>query len=73
MARNSITYSFLPGESLWQVASNAQNVQSVPQCAGHELGSTKLAKACADFLAKNEKAQIQWMLERDFAEFEKAV
>jgi adenosine deaminase len=69
MARNSITHSFLPGESVWRTTYHGFHV--VPQCAGNELGAATPAKACSEFLGKNEKAQTQWALERSFAEFER--
>lgn len=69
MARNSLTYSFLSGESLWR--SSVSSLQAVAQCADNELGIEKPSKTCADFLAKSEKAQTQWVLEKDFVEFER--
>jgi adenosine deaminase len=72
MARNSIAYSFLAGESLWRPAAQTHSQhQSVAQCAGNELGAAKPSKSCSDFLAKSEKAQTQWALEKGFAEFER--
>jgi adenosine deaminase len=59
MARNSLTYSFLPGESLW----------STNVCQGQSPASHTNA-ACQRFLAASEKAQAQWELERRLRVFE---
>jgi adenosine deaminase len=61
MARASLTYSFLPGESLW-VSGGAP----APACA-------KAGAACDRFLAGSRKATAQWRLEREFETFEAAV
>ncbi len=65
LSRNSLTYSFLPGDSLWSL-SNGQVTQA---CASVAPGS-KTTGPCADFLAHSEKAHLQWQLEADFNEFE---
>jgi adenosine deaminase len=57
-ARNGITYSFLPGASLWRTDG-----ERVAVCATS-------GPACDAFLKGSEKAQAQWRLERDFAQFE---
>jgi len=57
-ARNGITYSFLPGASLW-----GPDGQRVAACAAP-------GQACDAFLKASEKAQAQWRLEQDFAAFE---
>jgi adenosine deaminase len=60
MARASLTYSFLPGESLWTSGRTPAAV-----CA-------KPGAACEAFLAKSPKATAQWRLERDLEAFEQA-
>jgi adenosine deaminase len=62
MARNSLTYSFLPGESLW--TSNA--------CQSQTLGIDHPDAACRRFLDGSAKAAAQWELERRFQAFEEA-
>jgi adenosine deaminase len=62
MARNSLTYSFLPGESLW--ASSA--------CQEQTPGDTHPGLACQHLLDNSAKAAAQWELERRFRTFEKA-
>jgi adenosine deaminase len=57
-ARNGITYSFLPGASLWRA-------EGVPVVACATPGP-----GCDAFLRGSEKAQTQWRLEQDFARFE---
>jgi adenosine deaminase len=57
-ARNGLTYSFLPGESLWR-----PDGQRVAACAAP-------GPACDAFLSGSEKAQAQWRLEQDFEQFE---
>lgn len=59
-SRNSLTYSFLPGDSLWSSEACKKNLdQAAP--AGAE---------CAAFLAESEKARLQWELEDRFRRFE---
>lgn len=68
MVRNSVTYSFLPGKSLWQ---NSDEFVRVPECQRIILGSDHLDTACKNFLDHSEKAQMQWQLENEFNKFEK--
>jgi adenosine deaminase len=67
LARNSLEYAFLPGESLWR-----SSVPFAPReaCAGSTPGDGEPTPACAAFLAASEKAQAQWRLEAAFAGFE---
>jgi adenosine deaminase len=60
LARNSLTYSFLPGDNLW--ASKA--------CQGQPLGDDHPAPACRRFLSSSEKASAQWELEHRLSAFE---
>jgi adenosine deaminase len=57
-ARNGVTYSFLPGASLWRADG-----KRVAACAA-------AGPECDAFLGDSEKAKAQWRLERDFARFE---
>lgn len=70
MIRNVPTYSFLPGKSLWR---NPDQFTPLAACRGNLLGTTKPTKACAAFLAKSEKAQMQWKLERQLRTFERDI
>jgi adenosine deaminase len=66
-ARNGIAYSFLAGEGLW----TDPNVYRKPvaACAG-QIGDAEPKGACADFLAKSDKAREQWRHERLLRAFE---
>ncbi len=59
--RNGLTYSFLPGKSLWLDA--ARHIP-VPEC--HTLSS----KICLKWIENNPKAQLQWKLEQELIDFE---
>lgn len=64
LSRNSLTYSFLPGQSLW----NSSDCQK--ELSRYNI-SSPLTLGCQQFLAKNEKARLQWQLEKEFQQFEK--
>ena len=66
LSRNSVTYSFLPGESLWRSAADARPVAA---CAGQRPDRAP-SRACQSFLDGSEKARLQWELERAFQAFE---
>lgn len=68
LSRNSITYSFLSGNSLWM---DYQYHRVAPVCVNDNLGSESVSKTCKNFLDANEKARLQWELEERFMEFEK--
>jgi hypothetical protein len=67
MARQSLEHSFLPGESLWQVA---RQFRIAAVCAADHPGA-KPSGACQKFLDASERARLQWRLESAFTEFEK--
>ena len=66
MARMSLEHSFLAGSSLW-----ASDFRPVAACANDRAGAGKVSSACQKFLNANERAQMQWKLEAEFAGFEK--
>ena len=76
MVRNSIAFSFLPGEPLWPVTDQASMYRRpATPCASSivALGRSAAAKAdaaCGGLLASSEKAAQQWILEQRFAAFE---
>lgn len=70
-ARNSLEFSFLPGESLYTERGNYAKRNTA--CMGTIVAASKQSSACAAFLQKNEKAAQQWELERRFAEFESSI
>jgi len=69
MARNSLQYAFIAGESLW---SDSRKFVPVAQCA-RDVEEMKLtSNSCRQFLAGNEKSKLQWQLEEEFNTFERA-
>lgn len=70
LARNSLDYSFLPGDSLW--ATRDQKAFVTP-CAGQALKASPDSQACRDFLGKSEKAQIEWKEEVELNQFENGI
>lgn len=67
MARNSLTYAFIGGGSLW---SDARKFVPVAQCSQDVGKMTLSSSGCRQFLATSEKAKLQWQLEEDFKAFE---
>ncbi len=65
--RNSIEFSFLPGKALW----NDYTYQQVAmECQKDVPGSDNMSAPCKAFLETNEKAGMQWDLEKRFKRFE---
>lgn len=62
MARQSLEHSFLPGASLW---TGTKPFRMVTEC------SDTASAECRAFLEKNERARVEWKLEKEFGEFEK--
>jgi hypothetical protein len=67
LARNSLEYSFLPGESLWR--SNAPYVVA-SACGADAPGARAPSESCGKLLESSERAREQWRLEAAFTEFE---
>lgn len=59
--RNALTYSFMPGKSLW---ANPLTSKPISECA--DINSS----SCLNFIKNNEKARIQWTLEKELLNFE---
>jgi adenosine deaminase len=68
IVRNSLEFSFLPGESLWDGKSGY--ARFVPACQSDAPEEAALSPACAAFLGSSEKGVQQWELERRFHAFE---
>ena len=68
MARNSLQYSFIAGESLW---SDGRKFVPMVQCARDVEDMKLTSNSCRQFLASNEKGRLQWQLEQDFNAFER--
>jgi len=67
MARNSLQYAFISGESLW---SNSQRFVPVAQCS-QDIALMKLtSNGCRQVVDSSEKAKLQWKLEEEFRKFE---
>ena len=59
--RNTLTYAFLPGKSIW---ANANTAEPIQEC--QDLNSN----ICKEFIKNNEKATLQWILEQKLISFE---
>ena len=66
-ARNSLTFSFLPGQSIWKDSSKALLTST---CSSDKPASSKTSASCSHFLDASEKARQQWELEKEFSKFE---
>lgn len=62
--RNALTYSFLPGKSLWQ-----QRDKAIPVADCRDLNS----ETCLQFVKANQKARVQRQLELKLASFEQSI
>jgi hypothetical protein len=68
MARNSLTYSFISGGSLW---SDGRKFSVVAQCRT-DIAMMKLTSpGCRQYVDGSEKAKLQWKLEEEFRVFER--
>jgi adenosine deaminase/adenosine deaminase CECR1 len=67
ISRNSLTWSFLPGASLWQSPMQSKRVAA---CQGDNALNNNVSKTCEKFLNGSEKAYLQWVLEKKLAVFE---
>jgi hypothetical protein len=65
MARNSLTYAFLPGESLWRADGSPARA-----CASELTRAGARSRGCQQLLDGSEKARLQRRLEEQFAQFE---
>lgn len=64
ISRDSLTYSFLAGDSLW----DESGTRFTAACA--ELAKNRISPACQELLDQSDKAKEQWRLEQAFAQFE---
>lgn len=77
-SRNSLTYSFLPGESIWQKQEklpstkvrNSQPFILASDCNVETITTDDKVEKCKSFLMKNNKALVQIQLEKRFQLFE---
>lgn len=68
MVRASLEHAFVEGESLWRAPDKFQ--RPVDACRHDELGAPQPSPGCAEFLAANKRAALQWKLEAQLAEHE---
>ncbi len=59
--RNTLTYGFMPGTSIW---ADPQHALAVPDC------QVLTSQSCHTFIKNNPKASLQWQLEHELAIFE---
>jgi len=72
MARESLEHSFIPGASLWSGGrSDGRELRRAAACADEKATSDRVSGGCEKLIGGNERARVQWQLERAFAEFEK--
>jgi len=70
MARMSLEFAFLPGDSLWFDLDAGIPVAACLPAADHALGDGEPAGDCLDHLAASVRAGLQYDLERRFHTFE---
>lgn len=66
LERNTLEYAFVAGRSLW---ADSRVWRMGAACAGANV-THAAPPACAAFLRDNDKARLQWELERDLASFD---
>lgn len=70
IARDSLEYSFLEGESLWRDARFSTRVEA---CSTDDPASSLLSEDCSKYLSSSTKARTQWRLESEFTRFEQTI
>ena len=69
LSRNALQYNFLPGAALFEDTFAGEMVDP---CAGESAADDGVSLDCQVFLDKNEKAALQWDLEKRYAAFEES-
>lgn len=67
LARNSLTYSFISGGSIW---SDGRKFTPVAECRQDVMVMSLTSSACKQYVERSEKAKLQWKLEEEFRKFE---
>ncbi|MDT0395840.1 MULTISPECIES: adenosine deaminase [Streptomyces] len=70
LARASLEYAFLPGESLWLGNPTRDGYRPVAACQDDGLGAARPGADCRDLLESSPKAAAQWQQESAFQRFE---
>ncbi|WP_418960727.1 adenosine deaminase family protein [Streptomyces tritici] len=73
LARASLEYAFLPGESLWRGNPTAQGYRLTGACRGERPGAPVGSEVCRRLIEASPKAATQWRQEAAFAAFEQRV
>ncbi|MFF9719508.1 adenosine deaminase [Streptomyces sp. NPDC014603] len=73
LARASLEYAFLPGESLWRGNPTRDGYRPAAACRGVRLGSVRPGADCRRLLDASPKAAAQWVQERAFDRFETGI
>ncbi|AWT47449.1 MULTISPECIES: adenosine deaminase family protein [Streptomyces] len=71
LARASLEYAFLPGQSLWSGNPTRDGYRPVPACRGERAGGSEPGRACRRLLDASPKAAVQWRQEAAFHAFER--
>ncbi len=71
MARASLEHAFISGKSLWRDAKRSLVIRECER-DGAQSNDKSLSSECRRFLEGNEKARLQWELEKAYAQFEKS-
>ena len=70
MARTSLEYGFMKGDSYWR---NADRFLPVKECAYDKPGLQTPSGPCQEFLSGSDRARLQFSLEAQFRDFESSV
>jgi hypothetical protein len=68
LARASLEHSFIPGDSLW---SDVRELRRGAACEEQTTSGDRVSEKCEKLMDANERARVQWQLEKAFVEFEK--
>ncbi|GGJ41716.1 adenosine deaminase [Streptomyces brasiliensis] len=72
LARASLEYAFLPGQSLWRGNPTRDGYRPVSACRTARPGSPEPRPECRRLLANSPKARAEWRQETAFLAFERA-
>jgi len=70
LARNSLEYDFLPGKSLWK---STMPFIRADECRRDAPRARVVSAPCQNLLNSSERARQQWLLEGDYASFERSI
>jgi adenosine deaminase len=68
MVRDSLDHAFVPGASFWR---RPEQFSPVDACKNEPADGAPRATACRRFLARSERAALEWREEVEFTKFEK--